>query len=316
MSIAHFGTINVAEIPVFIQLENVSCLATAVTPAIAEATINARSIGDVTCRINGAVNIHHDWIEPKFEAPGDPIYQIMRGASAPFDLDTNPGYGPLAGVWQDVGVNAFWGFQSPTTPSTSSFTATFTVSIRQTGGPVLDTATWTIQINRVAGGGGGGGGCFTGNMRVLMADGAEKCIADIMAGHEVMSLDMTTNKLVSARVEDVMVPRVCNIYEIKLNNGKTIETTLEHPFRTVHGKWAAIDPNATYTARSGVTARTEADTQLREGMVLYGAESNARVAKIVDTGRMETVYHLARVEPHHNFFVEGMCVHNIFDEIK
>lgn len=314
MSIAHFGTINVAEIPVFVQIENVNCIATATTPAIAEATINARTFGDVTCRLNGATSIHHDWIEPKFEAPGDPIYQIMRGASTPFDLDTNPGFGPLAGVWQDVGVNAFWGFQSPTSPSTSSFTATFTVSIRQTGGPVLDTATWTIQINRVSGGGGGGGGCFTANMLVLMADGTEKPIADILVGEMVMSLNTKTNKLASARVDDVMVPRICNIYELKLSNGKTIETTIEHPFRTADSRWVNIDPEATYQTAVGDTRKPNVDARLREGMLLRGAEGNARVLKIRDTGRMETVYHLSRVAPHHNFFVEGMCVHNI--EIK
>lgn len=315
MSIMHIDTVNAASIPVFVQIENVVCSATSTTTA--EATINARSIGDVTCRINGITNSHHDWITPRFEAPGSPVYQVMRGASAPYDLDTDPGFGPLAGVWQDVGVDAFWGFQ---TSDIATFTATFLVSIRQGTGPVIDTATWTIQITKTAGGGGGGGGCFTGNMLVLMADGTEKLIADILAGDMVMSLNTKTNQLVGARVQDIMVPRICNIYEIKLSNGKTIETTIEHPFRTADRGWANIDPEATYQpAAGGKNVKPnvgEQLQQLQEGMLLRGVEGNAKITKIIDTGRMETVYHLSRVGIHQNFFVEGMCVHNIAEEIK
>ena len=183
---------------------------------------------------------------------------------------------------------------------------------------MIDTATWTIEINRVfGGGGGGGGGCFTANMRVLMEDGTEKAIADILAGDMVMSLNTETNTLVSAVVHRTMVPRICNIYEIKLSNGKTIETTIEHPFRTADGRWANIDPTATYQPTvGGKNVTAPADTQLREGMMLRGIEGTAKVTKIIDTGRLETVYHLSRVGGYHNFFVEGMCVHNIEDVEK
>lgn len=301
MSIIHFDTTNAATFNPIVMIQNVNCAAVNVG-APAEATINARSIGDVTCRINGSTVVSHDWIDPKSAAGIGDTYQVKRGASSPFDLDTNPGFGPLAGVWQNVGTSAFWGFQ---TPGVSTFTATFLVSIRQGSGPTLDTATWTIQITQNSGGGGGGGGCFTGNMLVLMSDGTEKLIADILVGDMVMSLNTETNKLVSARVENTMVPRICNIYKIKLSNGKTVETTIEHPFRTADGRWANIDPAATYQ-----NATLNVDAQLREGMLIRSIEGNAKITKIIDTGRKETVYNLSRVGNHHNFFVEGMCVHN------
>lgn len=302
MSMMHMDTVSATGQRPFVDLQDLVCSATSTTNA--EATINARTIGDVTCRINGTVTSNHNWIEPTWAGPGVPSYQVMRGASAPFDLDTNPGYGPLAGVWQDVGNLAFWGFQ---TSDIQLVTATFLVSIRQGTGPVIDTATWTIQINRTAGGG-GGGGCFTANMLVLMADGTEKPIADIMAGEMVMSLDPGTNTLVSARVQNIMIPRICNIYEVRLTNGKVIETTIEHPFRTADGRWVNIDPNATHAPNVGSQMH-----KIREGMLLRGAEGSARIAKIVDTGRMETVYNLSSVGIHHTYFVEGMCVHNKID---
>jgi len=319
MTFMHIGTVTAtANIPIVIELQNLT--AHAVHSTNPSSGVNARSIGDVTSEVNGATNYSHDWISPTSQAPGNPVYQIKRGASAPFDLNTGEGagYGPLEDVWTNVGSSARWAWAL--TPETvSSAVATFTVSIRQGTGPVLDTATWTISVLRQASGG-GGGGCFTGNMLVLMADGTEKPIADIFAGEMVMSLNTETNTLVSARVDDLMVPRICNIYEIKLSNGKTIETTIEHPFRTANGRWANIDPEATYRPRHGgrevkpyVGSQLQ---QLHEGMLLHGVEGNAKVVKIIDTGRQETVYHLARVGIHHNFIVEGMCVHNIIDEIK
>ena len=107
-----------------------------------------------------------------------------------------------------------------------------------------------------------------------------------------------------------------NSFIFSVSDGKIIETTIEHPFRTVNGKWASIDPLSTYQSRNGTTYRSPANAKLKEGLLLHGAEEHARVIKIVETGRKETVYHLAHVGMH-NFFVEGFCVHNIIDqEIK
>lgn len=169
----------------------------------------------------------------------------------------------------------------------------------------------------VTGGGGGGGGCFTGGMLVLMADGSEKPIKDIMAGEEVMSYNEQTCKLEPARVNSVMTPRLCNVYEVVLNDNTVIETTAEHPFRTTEGKWANIDTEATYQGvLGGRDVKPEVDMQLQEGMKLHSMNGGTRVAKIINTGRIETVYHLSRVGTNHNYFVEGVCVHNITFEVK
>ena len=312
MSIMHVDTMTgMQQVVVDLQNSNLSHTSTIDT----EVTINYRSIGDVTFRKNGAITSEYDWIFPTSYAPGSPSYQVSRGPTTGFDMGEgyDTGYGPWEGVWTNVGTGAFWGFVRIAIGTTTS---TFDVSIRQGTGSVIDTCTVTLTATKSSGTS-GGGGCFTGNMHVLMADGTEKPIADIMAGEMVMSLDVTNNKLVSARVEDLMIPRICNIYQLRLSNGKVIETTIEHPFRTANGKWANINTEATYTTRSGMVHKPEVDIQLAEGMLLRGAEGTARIMKIVDTGRVETVYNLSRVGPHRNYFVEGMCVHNVeFIEIK
>lgn len=324
MSIMHFDTTN-TDVPVFVTLNNVTAAATTVTPTHASSGIYARNTGNIRRSVNGAWSTMYEWISPINFAPGQ--YEISRGISSPYDLDdqADPGsdvfgeyFGPLSGVWTQISTNGvFWSWM---TTGVSSYTATFPVYIREntgTPGPVLDSATWSIQITENAsGGGGGGGGCFTGNMRVLMADGSEKRISDVLVGEAVMSLNTQTGDLVASRVNELMVPRLCDVYELHLSNGKVIETTSEHPFRTVSGKWAAIDPTAMVVFRSGNARRTPAEMHIKEGLLLHGAEEHAKVTKIVDTGRKETVYHLAHVGMR-NFFVEGFCVHNIeFVDIK
>lgn len=179
---------------------------------------------------------------------------------------------------------------------------------------ILATGYYKGKAQLTAAGGGGGGGCFTGNMLVLMADGTEKPIKDVVEGDLVVGL-AKDNSFVSARVNTVMAPRVCKVYEIKLSNGKVIETTAEHPFKTVTGQWVNIDPEATYQPKlGGHSVKPKVDGKLTCGTRLYGFESNAEVVKIKDTGRMETVYHLANVGDNQTYFVEGMCVHNLLDE--
>lgn len=313
MTIMHFDTISSSR-QVLVNLENVTASATNNFDT-ASSGIIVRTNGTVRREINGAYTTSFEWIDPTNFAPGD--YEMSRGASSPYDLNNQIAlgvyFGPLEDAWVQISTSGvYWSWQ---TTGVSSYTATFPVYIREnsgTPGPIIDTATWTIAITETAipesppeip-------GCFTGNMRVLMADGTEKRIADVLVGESVMSLNTQTGKLVASRVNKLMVPRLCNVYELHLSNGKVIETTAEHPFRTVSGKWAAIDPSVMIVMSDGKPRRTPAELQIKNGMHLHGAEENAKVTKIVETGRKETVYHLAHVGMR-NFFVEGFCVHNI-----
>jgi len=159
---------------------------------------------------------------------------------------------------------------------------------------------------------GGGGGCFTGHMKVTMADGTQKEIKDVVKGDAVKSYDNNTNEIVNATVEELMVPRTCNIYELTLDDGTVIETTADHPFRTADGKWANIDPNFVQEDMQYVTGldSTEQAEKLEIGRELHGLVDNAVVTNIVNTGKTDTVYHLCDVGEYHNYFVEDMCVHN------
>ena len=222
-----------------------------------------------------------------------------------------PTEGSSLDTWTALsGTDPYW-YWTSTSTSIVQGVIEVSISIDSGGSVIIATGYYKGYAKLATSSGGGGGGCFTGNMRILMADGTQKCIADILIGDTVMSLS-ASGELVPARVNDIMVPRICDIYEVKLSNGKVIETTSEHPFRTADGLWANIDPTATYQSIiGGENVSPNVDIQLQSGMMLCGAEENARITKIIDTGRKETVYHLSNVGTYHNFFVEGMCVHNL-----
>ncbi len=72
MSFMHMdSTTSAANIPIVVNLEETFCSISSV--GVAEATINARTIGDVTCRRNGITNHVYNRIEPTNQAPGSPL---------------------------------------------------------------------------------------------------------------------------------------------------------------------------------------------------------------------------------------------------
>lgn len=263
-------------------------------------------------------NSSTEWISNK-------SYTETYWVRATLESGDAPGSGYALNTWHDISPTSPTDPQPYWTWSASSkfdqrFTGTLKIEIARdngAGAAGLIVATGYYEgdawVQYVASGG-GGGGCFTGNMLVLMADGSEKRIAEIVEGDMVVAL-ADDNSFAKAKVGKVMIPRLCNVYEIKLNNGKVIETTAEHPFKTVGGQWVNIDPEATYQPTlGGPSVKPDVDGKLQYGTRLYGFENNAEVVKIKNTGRQETVYNLSNVGEHHTYFVEGMCVHNFDNE--
>ena len=80
--------------------------------------------------------------------------------------------------------------------------------------------------------------CFVAGTRVLMADGSEKPIEEIVVGDRVMGAAGQAN-----RVTAIERPRLAGRSLHGFNGGRPF-VTAEHPFRTLGG-WKSIDPMAT-----------------------------------------------------------------------
>lgn len=157
-----------------------------------------------------------------------------------------------------------------------------------------------------SGGGMGNGcsgstGCFVAGTKVTMADGTEKVIEKVKEGDAVLAWDFSKNAPVEAEVVEIWSGHKDNLYKIN-----DTEVTDIHPFWVIGKGWAAVAP-ASSSEKHGIDVAEFAVGD--EMMKLDGsAEKVNAIEKKESDG--ETVYNLAKIETYHNFFANGVLVHN------
>lgn len=128
--------------------------------------------------------------------------------------------------------------------------------------------------------------CFTGETKILLADGNYREIKDLRVGDEVKSYDVDKSIFVNAKVEKIFVHE--SVGTLSIND---IQTTPSHPF-LVNGTWK----------KAG---------EISIGDVLMGEDGQAvTVEKVSATIRDVTVYNIETDHETHNYFAGGVLVHN------
>ena len=127
--------------------------------------------------------------------------------------------------------------------------------------------------------------CFTGRMQLELSDGSFVAMVDIRPGMRVLSRnEFDPEGIVRAKLVEEVFERWGLVWEVVIN-GRTVETTAEHPFYVQDRGWVAAHDLAV-----GDVVR------LRDGWNV--------VEKVCDTGRWERVYN-CRVADWHTYFVGG-----------
>jgi hypothetical protein len=165
-------------------------------------------------------------------------------------------------------------------------------------------------INSTGGGGGGGysggmggsggvdfeGDCFTGETLIIMEDGSDKRIDEVIVG-DIVKSEINTSKVISI---DTHKEKSYTIYS--LNNKKAFVTE-EHPFKTATG-WKAINPLETFKIH-GIESNT-----LKIGDILITKEGTEELKSInKSTTTVATVYNL-RLDNEHVYYANNYLVHN------
>ncbi len=149
---------------------------------------------------------------------------------------------------------------------------------------VSDTLSGTIRSTRSR------GSCFIAGSKVLTPDG-EKSIEEIKPGDHVQTWDMDKHQIVPSQVTDTLAHHNRQTLLIETEGGN-ITTTEEHPFWT-GSEWLAA------------------------GKLLAGEssvfDSTGKQQKVISIkkGSKENVYNLHVASPAHNYFVQGLLVHNM-----
>ncbi|MBW4600519.1 MAG: hypothetical protein KME29_13210 [Calothrix sp. FI2-JRJ7] len=134
------------------------------------------------------------------------------------------------------------------------------------------------------------GGCFGGSTVILTTQG-NKPIEKLHKGDSIIGYNFTTHQLEVGNIGDI---QALNSHKYLLINGK-IKVTETHPFYV----------------RTSTGIKLEQAQQLKIGAQLIGeGESSIVISKIKYVNKNITVYNLISVSPNHNFYADGILVHN------
>ena len=152
--------------------------------------------------------------------------------------------------------------------------------------------------------------CFVAGTKIS-CDGEEKNIEDVKVGDSVWTFNHESSKKELKLVNELLVKENEEVieYTIEDENEILLKGTPDHPiFIEELGDYASFNPKDTLT-----DSKLEVG-QIKEGMTVKfindsGDFDNYKIKSIKKAG-MATVYNLLNVEDNHNFYANGILVHN------
>ena len=155
---------------------------------------------------------------------------------------------------------------------------------------------------------GGGGGCFVGGTKITMADGSEKNIEDVVEGDEVLSFNGIENE--SKKVIGLKTPIHDDIVKYVFANQTEVICTYDHPFFVAggDGELASYTPFLT-NKRYNIGKEVR---QIKVGDLVFVNQSKSQTAikDIIELDLGEVQTYIFTVEDNHNFYANGILVHN------
>ncbi len=137
----------------------------------------------------------------------------------------------------------------------------------------------------------GPGSCFTAGSKVSTPDG-DKAIEEIKLGDMVNTYNMETKAVEPTQVTDTLAHHDRHTLEIEVEDGRKLVTTVEHPLWT-GSEWVP----------AGII-RVGSDS-------LFDKDGKTQKVVAVKVAPKANVYNFHVTAPAHNYFVEGLLVHNL-----
>jgi hypothetical protein len=143
--------------------------------------------------------------------------------------------------------------------------------------------------------------CFVGGTEITMEDGSVKNIEDVIDDDVVLSFNENTLNVEPKSISNVRVFDETNFIKIKLENGKEIDSTLDHPYYTTATKMKSYN---------GTTTNGE-KLEVGDTLFLLNNEESelVKIESITEYTDNKSVY-IFTVQDNHNFYANGILVHN------
>lgn len=148
--------------------------------------------------------------------------------------------------------------------------------------------------------------CFVAGTEILLADGDVKNIENISKGDVVLTYDFKENKSEANNVLNVFSKQVEETVKYSFSNGISLQATVDHPIYVLEKGWASYDDsksNSLYSLESSVQ-------KIEKGDKIKLIDGEVELIDIEVINESSVVYNLQEVEHNHNYFANGILVHN------
>lgn len=166
----------------------------------------------------------------------------------------------------------------------------------------------------------GNDGCFLAGTKVTTPDRGSVAIESLKVGDQVQSFDLLTNRIVTGKVTKVfkheathsildgIITGPFTICELRLANGNRLYATPNHPI------YGITDDGSGFWEVGGLGSTGDPVTVLQQQSQRTGDEyapylGTSKIEAFANPQNADVVYNI-EVEPKHNYFANGVLVHN------
>jgi len=147
--------------------------------------------------------------------------------------------------------------------------------------------------------------CFVAGTEITLASGDIKNIENIQVGDIVLTYNHETNQTEDKEVQQVIHKIVDSTVKYTLENGSSVECTLDHPLYSVDGGYVSFKPETSKKQYGLEVGQIKVGTK-----ILVEDGTSLAITSIEEKHSKTTVYNLHDVQDNHNFFANQLLVHN------
>ena len=152
-----------------------------------------------------------------------------------------------------------------------------------------------------------GGACFIAGTEIALDGGDYKNVEDIVTGDIVITYNEGTGEQEAKKVYETVSPVHDDIVTYTLADGSSVTSTYDHPYYTESLELKSSNPDQT----NELYDIDEEVSQIGLGDVLIKLDGTKSAITGISAGPVEvTQTYLLRVEDNHNFYANGILVHN------
>jgi hypothetical protein len=147
--------------------------------------------------------------------------------------------------------------------------------------------------------------CFIAGTKIMMEDGSEKNIEDVVIGDKIISYNFNENINELDIVDDVTSRKVFKTVKYIFDDETELEATLDHPIYVKGKSWSSYDNNL-----SNQMYDIGGVSKIEIGDYVKTSNDFKKIKSITEIDEWVTVYNLSKIKYNQNFFANNVLVHN------